>query len=296
VSNVYIFDCLEFDERYRFGDTGLDIAFLAMDLEAHGRADLADLFIGLYCSASGDSTLPLVLRFYKCYRAFVRGKVRTYAANQLEPGSERDAAQSEARELFALAAGYVRDPSPPWVLVVCGLTGSGKSVLAGTLAARLGAAVLSTDVTRKQLLGVQPTESLASDFGTNAYSEAATEEVYGAILAEASRLVDAGHSVVLDGTFSLRKQRQPVSKLATSKDIPMVFIECRASEEVIRRRQAARSRQGWATSDATWETYLGQKERAEPFDEITPNEHIIVDTTQDLSALLRVIEEAVTRQ
>src|SRR5207249_322395 len=73
--NIHLFDCLEFAPRYRCSDVASDVAFLAMDLERYGRADLGSVFVGEYVRRSGDDELRSVLDFYKCYRAYVRGKV-----------------------------------------------------------------------------------------------------------------------------------------------------------------------------------------------------------------------------
>ena len=81
---VCIYDCIEFNERFRYSDVASDVAFLAMDLEFRGYQALSDELLGAYIGATGDSTLPLVLPFYKCYRAYVRGKVDGFQLDQPE--------------------------------------------------------------------------------------------------------------------------------------------------------------------------------------------------------------------
>lgn len=293
--NICIFDCLEFHERYRFSDTGLDVAFLAMDLEAQGRADFADLLIGLYCQASGDGELPLLLRLFKCYRAVVRGKVRSLLLQQPEVSPEQQrSAGDEAAALFRLAASYAVAASDLRLIVVCGLTGSGKSVLAGSLAARLGAVLLSTDVARKELAGVRPTESLSSEFGAGAYSPEMNDRVYAHVVAEAEKAAIGGIPVVLDGTYSKQAQRRPVSDLARRLNLPLLFVECRVAEEVVRQRQERRQGESWKASDANWQVYLSQRAEAEPLDEMDTAEHFVVDTTLPLDAQLKAITDLLT--
>ncbi len=106
---VQVYDCIEFNERFRYGDAAADIAFLSMDLEGHGRADLAAEFIAAYIARSGDTTLPAVLPFYQCYRAYVRGKVDAFQLDEPEiPAAQRRTARAAARQRFAQAARYAR--------------------------------------------------------------------------------------------------------------------------------------------------------------------------------------------
>lgn len=107
--DVQIFDCIEFNERFRFGDVAADIGFLAMDLDYHGRSDLAKYFVDKYISESGDGTLLQVLDFYKIYRAYVRAKIALFTAS--DPAVTKELAenlQKDALKYFNLALGYVR--------------------------------------------------------------------------------------------------------------------------------------------------------------------------------------------
>lgn len=106
---IQVYDCIEFNERFRYGDAAADIAFLAMDLEGHGRPELAVEFIDAYTSASGDRSLAAVLPFYMCYRAYVRGKVDAFQLDESEvPASQRRAARTAARHRFAQAEAYAK--------------------------------------------------------------------------------------------------------------------------------------------------------------------------------------------
>ncbi len=149
---VCFFDCIEFNDAFRYSDTGLDAAFLAMDLDYRGRQALSDAFAGLYAAAIGDRELPLLLDFYKCYRATVRGRVESMLAEDAEvTAGQRSAARKRAQAYFRLAESYTRRRRRAGVILVMGASGSGKSVLAGAIAARLGAVILSTDVRRREL-------------------------------------------------------------------------------------------------------------------------------------------------
>jgi aminoglycoside phosphotransferase family enzyme len=106
---VYIFDAIEFNERFRYSDVAADMAFLAMDLDFKGRADLSDFFVKKYVEYSGDQELLKLLAFYKCYRAYVRGKVMGFKLN--DPNvcdKEKKEATEEAKAYFKLAAAYAK--------------------------------------------------------------------------------------------------------------------------------------------------------------------------------------------
>jgi len=104
---VYIYDCIEFNQRFRYCDVASDVAFLAMDLDCHGRQDLAMHFIGRFVEVSGDNGLATVLNFYKCYRAYVRGKIGLFTAAAPEvDAASRARCLEQARGYFVLAEGY----------------------------------------------------------------------------------------------------------------------------------------------------------------------------------------------
>jgi len=113
-NRLVILDCIEFNERFRYSDVASEIAFLAMELEAANRADLAYAFVDAYIKETGDETTREVLPFYICYRACVRGKVISFQLDESEvPASQRATAQQEARALFDLAATHAYGPTNP---------------------------------------------------------------------------------------------------------------------------------------------------------------------------------------
>jgi aminoglycoside phosphotransferase family enzyme len=104
---VYVFDAIEFNERFRYSDVAADMAFLAMDLDFKGRKDLSDHFVKKYVAYSGDKELLELLHFYKCYRAYVRGKVAGFKLSDPDVSEEdKHQAEEEARAYFKLATSY----------------------------------------------------------------------------------------------------------------------------------------------------------------------------------------------
>jgi aminoglycoside phosphotransferase family enzyme len=106
---IYIFDAIEFNERFRYSDVVSDVAFLAMDLDFKDRADLSEFFVKRYVEYSGDKGMTRLLPFYKCYRAFVRGKVISFKLEDPDVSSqERTAAMKQAKAYFKLASIYAQ--------------------------------------------------------------------------------------------------------------------------------------------------------------------------------------------
>ena len=106
-TQIYIFDAIEFNERFRYCDVASDIAFLAMDLDFKERPDLSDFFVEKYMAYSGDRELLHFLPFYKCYRAYVRGKVVGFKLKDPHvPSAGKRTARKEAKAYFKLAANY----------------------------------------------------------------------------------------------------------------------------------------------------------------------------------------------
>jgi len=107
---ICIFDAIEFNDRFRYSDVASDVAFLAMDLDYQQRADLANYFIERYLAYSKDKQLQGLLAFYKCYRAYVRGKVISFRLDDPNiSAKEKSGAITEAQAYFKLAAQYVQN-------------------------------------------------------------------------------------------------------------------------------------------------------------------------------------------
>ncbi len=252
-----IIDCIEFNERFRYSDVAAEVAFLTMELDAAGRSDLARDFVDAYVEKSGDAGLRELLPFYSCYRACVRGKVRSFELDEPEVSrAEQEAARQEAQTLFQLAASYASGPTGPVVLMVGGLMGSGKSTLAMTLEQELGWEVISSDVTRKRLLAEQSAAAIntaSAEFGAGAYQKEWTDRTYAALVDDARSGLDAGRSVILDATWSSRANRRRATTMAIKHGALPVFVECVCPREVALERLAQRwqaKTSGLLTADA----------------------------------------------
>ena len=154
IDDICIYDCIEFNDRFRYADVASEVAFLAMDLDRYQRPDLSRHFVDSYVEASGDPTLSAVLPFYKCYRAYVRGKVESFKLDDAYLSTEDKAnALKNARRYFELALTYAS--KAPTLVIMVGLVGTGKTTVAESLGQKLGIPVISSDVTRSSA-GIQP--------------------------------------------------------------------------------------------------------------------------------------------
>ena len=171
VNDIEIFDCIEFDEALRYNDVASEVGFLSMDLDFLGAADLSAKLESAYASASRDCTFAALLPFYKCYRAYVRGKVESLkSAEQDLTEYERRQASLQALRYFLLSTRYAKGPSKPMLLVVCGLVASGKSTVTRLLSARTGFSVLDSDRVRKKLAGISPTTHARKSYRSGIYT------------------------------------------------------------------------------------------------------------------------------
>lgn len=254
-NKVHIFDCIEFNERFRYSDTAADVAFLAMDLENHRRSDLAKLFVAEYIAASGDNGMPEVLPLYLANRAFIRGKVESFRLDDLQiPAEEKSAAALRAKMFFNLARGYTfRKKLPCSLIITCGPSGSGKSVLANEVAFQLGIDHLSTDLERKRLAGLLPTER-----NRDIYSGKWNERTYKRLADLAAERLVRKESVLVDGTFYRREDRDKFAALAAKNGCDFIICHLKCPPSEIYRRLQRRQEDQTSVSDADWEVYQQQ--------------------------------------
>jgi len=291
-NEIDVIDCVEFSERLRYDDVASEIAFLAMDLDRLGAPGLADELVEAYAEITGDEDLGVFVPFYKCYRACVRGKVESLRSLEREVGAEdRESARQLASSYFELASHYALGTSLA-LIVVCGLSGSGKSTVARILHHRKGFKVINSDRVRKRLAAVPAHEHVFTDYRANIYSDKFTKFTYDTMLAEAERLLSDGCGAILDATFKASADRQLAFALATRHGVPVLFVECVVSEEEVMRRLARRESIKGEVSDATPEVHRKQRAEFQPMIEIPPRNHLRIDTTCHREHLLAEIENA----
>ncbi|MCA3559756.1 MAG: AAA family ATPase [Aestuariivirga sp.] len=251
-----LFDAIEFSEKIATIDVLYDLAFLLMDLWSSGVKVAANVVLNRYLhlrrrqeDLSGLSLLPLFLST----RAGVRALVTADLAHELAFKNSM-MERSQALDWFRSSVAYLK-VSPPMLLCIGGLSGSGKSTVAAALAPFLGAAPgaihVRSDVERKVLAGVPETERLPAE----SYSLQASFEVYAACLARAEKALAARHSVVLDAVFARPDERAAAAELARRTRAHFAGVWLDAPRETLAARVAARSGDA---SDATAEVVDAQ--------------------------------------
>lgn len=256
--DLVIVDCIEFSDRLRHLDPVADAAFLAMDLELHGRPDLVRRFTDAYFEATGDREGRALLPFYTAYRAMVRGKVESFAVAEEEvPEGQRWEDLQRARAHFLLALALLAPPlERPCLVLAAGLPGTGKSVLARALEAEAGFVRIASDRVRKELAGLAPDQPAPAAVDQGIYSAAWTERTYAVCLERAGKELFAGRRVVVDATFREEARRRELLEAARAWGARGLVLLCEATPEEVRRRLEARAAvPGADPSDADWQTY-----------------------------------------
>jgi aminoglycoside phosphotransferase family enzyme/predicted kinase len=293
---ISFIDCIEFNPRLRYGDVAVDVAFTAMDLDFHGRPDLADTFIAEYVAQSGDPGVLEVLDFYKCYRAYVRGKIESLRSDQNGLGPHhRGPIRDRARGYFDLAKSYAT-PDGPALIIMTGLMGTGKSALAEALVKRLDAALISSDRVRKELAGLTPEERREVSWGEGIYAPDFSERVYETLHRRALERLRSGQLVMVDASYQYRSWREAASRAASSAPSRFLIVETACPLDVVRHRLEDRRARRTDPSDGRLALLETQRAHFEPVDEVQVQNHVRVDTSTALpDVTLQALQEVYRR-
>lgn len=246
-----LFDCIEFNDQIATVDTLYDLAFLLMDLWHRGFPQLANLVMNRYLDETDDEDGFVLLPYLMAIRAAVRAHV---TATQVEEGSKDAQLVAEARAYFDLALALI-DTEPPRLIVIGGLSGSGKTTVAEILAAQFGpppgGRVVESDRIRKAMHGV-PAETRLPP---TAYRPDVSERVYREMERRAALILNAGGSVIVDAVFDKAINREQIEKVAREAQVPCTTVWLEADPAVLSRRVAARLA---GPSDADLDILAGQ--------------------------------------
>lgn len=270
---IVLFDCIEFNEPFRFVDVMHDVAFTMMDLEARHRRDLANAFLNTYMEQTGDWEGLQVLPLYLSRQAYVRAKVTSFLLDDPNiPETAKEEAAKTAAAYYKQAYDYTQ-PQQGKLILMSGVSGSGKSTTAKYLARKLPAIQIRSDAVRKHLGGI----SLQERGGDDLYTAEMTQKTYERLLNLGIMLAKQGFTVILDAKYDKIHLRTDAIAQAEKHQIPLQIIYCTAPVEVMRSRLAQRTGD---IADATVDLLPLQLQQAEGF---TPDEQPYVqvwDTTQ----------------
>jgi uncharacterized protein len=288
-SRLTAFDCMEFEPAFRWIDVADELAMLSSDLAARDRPLHAHAFLSGYLAQSGDHPACRVLKLYEAHRALVRAKVAALSASSAATPIERAASRDEHVRLIAQAAAALessRGRSP--LVLMCGLSGSGKTWFARLLAERLRAVHLRSDVERKRGAGLGELAPSGSRVADGLYASEATALLYEHLARAAEDVIVGGYAAIVDATFLRRAQRAQFLALARRLGAPLRLVCCEAPLAVLRARIAERHRSRHDPSEADEAVLEWQRTHREP---VQPEEGLdaIAVSTSDLQALDRAL-------
>ena len=277
---VTLFDCIEFNESFRWTDVMSDVAFFAMDLEDRGLDALANRFVNAYLEHTGDYAGLHVLGYYKAFRAMVRAKVALLRLTQEGiSAEEREQVMQRYQSYTALAERYTRIPARIGLLTH-GVSGSGKSTLSLALVERLGAIRLRSDIERKRLFGNQG----AGQMDSGLYSPERNQRTYQRLASLAEQVLAAGYPLVVDATHLKQVQREQICQAVEAQSAACLILHCQAPLETIASWLTQRRSENRDPSDADLSVVQHQLDTLEPLTE-TELRHCLPVATAETGAI-----------
>ena len=281
---IYIFDCIEFNKRFRYGDIASDIGFLAMDLDYLNHPYLSSYLIDKYIELSKDQDLFTVLNFYKSYRAYVRGKVIGFKLTDPHINkSEQENTRNIAKKYFELSHYYAAlfsldlQKKRPLLFLVSGLSGTGKSTLSLKLSIDYHAQQINSDIVRKEIAGIDKFEKHLDDINTGLYDPKTTERTYDKIMEKATHHLQKNQNVIIDATLQKEKYRNIAKQIADDTNAILITLQCICPDAIVKQWLEERMTKK-TVSDGRWEIYLHQKKTFEPFH--SKKNHLEIDMSK----------------
>ncbi len=247
---IVIFDGIEFNDNLRWIDVMSEVAFLSSDLEHRGRPDYEWRFLNGYLESTGDYAGLRLLRYYQAYRAMVRAKVTCIRLSQADlPAAEQPVVEQEFQRYLSQAERYTH-PGRAMLVLMRGVSGSGKTAISQGMLERMGAIRVRSDVERKRLFSMAAQDRSQSMVTGGIYTAEATAKTYQRLRNLTKAGLEAGLPVIVDATFLQRAQRDPFGELAAKLGVPCHIVDTQAEEAILRQRVQARLTKGTDASEA----------------------------------------------
>ncbi len=282
------FDCIEFNPQLRWIDVISEVAFLMMDLQDRQQSKLANRFINSYLEATGDYAGLALLPYYLCYRAMVRAKVDALRLEQNNISTDEKAHATAEFESYIELASHYTSESNPRLIIMRGMSASGKSTVSQQLLEAMPAIRIRSDVERKRLFNIAAMDRASSDVNTGIYTSQASLQTYARLLELAQVIIEAGFNVIVDAAFLKYEQRVAFQQAAAKLAVPYVIVEVTAPDDVLRQRITSRVKD---VSDADLSILEHQLSNREDLHESELNSAITQDTSEaiDYGALIQSI-------
>ncbi|TNC81221.1 MAG: aminoglycoside phosphotransferase [Oleiphilus sp.] len=222
------FDCIEFNDEFRWIDTMNEVAFLLMDLDHRGRSRAAGKFLNHYLNITGDYDGLALLNYYRVYRALVRAKVSLLKQSPPYDFSEFD-------RYLELSLSYTKAVKP-MLIITHGVSGSGKSYWSERIAREVGAIHIRSDIERKRLLGLSADHHGGSSTMQGIYTSEITRKTYERLKHISSLILRAGFTVIVDATFLSISDRSTFKSLAETCQVKFLILAFSTDDATLRQR------------------------------------------------------------
>ncbi|GHC17140.1 AAA family ATPase [Aidingimonas halophila] len=287
-----VFDCIEFSDGLRWIDTCNDLAFLLMDLEFRDAPELANRVLNRYLQLSGDYDCLPLMDYYKAYRATVRAKIALFTRGNPDLSDEEKQALLDKYQAYINLAEQYAEQRQRYLLATTGLSGSGKSWVSQHLSQSLNLIWLRSDIERKRLFGLKPMDNSHAQPELNIYTPEASRETYQRLATLADSALQAGYPVILDSAALHQAERDQLVRVAASRDLPYLLLDCKAPESELRQRLKHRGKTEADPSEADETVMEKQQTAAEPLSAEESDYSLDVDTTvpgveTELAGLIR---------
>lgn len=284
-----IFDGIEFSPRLRWIDVISELSFTCMDLSVRGRPDFGWRLLNRYLENSGDYGGLKLLAFYEVYRALVRamvGCIRAAQDGELE-------GIGEAEPYFAYAR-HTMLPRKRMLILMHGVSGSGKTTVAQSVLETIGAIRIRSDVERKRLASLAATARCGSMLGGGIYDADSTYATYHRLLELARLILEAGYPVIIDAASLQGWQREIFRSEALRLGVPFRLLSCRAEDTALYERLRKRQLESSDASDAGPEILHHQQKNSEPLSAAERLECLVIDEqAETLEQVLRRLKKEV---
>ncbi len=271
---IQLFDRIEFNEEFRYVDVMFDVAFTLMDLDVRNRQDLSNIFLNTYLEHTGDWQGLQVLPVYLSRQAYVRAKVNSMVLDDPNIAEkEHKKAQQEAQNYYHLAWKYTQQHQGQ-IIMMSGLSGSGKTTVAKYLAQQINGILIRSDAVRKHLKNIPLDETGNSEL----YSAEMNQTTYETLIKLGEIIVKEGFNVILDAKFDRHQWRKLVIKIAKKYNISLTILYCYAPVNILSDRLSNRKGD---ISDATPNLLQQQQNNAQDFNEEEMSHVKIIDTTRN---------------
>lgn len=294
-SQTVPFDGIDFNPSLYWIDVISEIAFLIMDLQHKQRDDLAFQFLNSYLQHSGDYQGLKLLRFYLVYRAVVMAKVSAIRAKQRTSADVQQLDIDKYHAYLQLANRYTRT-SAPTMIIMHGVSGSGKSWLSEQISRRYQVVRIRSDVERKRLHKLSALQKSHSDINSGLYSQTSGDLTYRHLLELSDAILSANFNVIIDATFLQQQQRKPFIQLAEQLKIPFLIVQTQAKKQTLIQRIEERSKQENNISEADQSVLGYQIANFQPLSIEEKENSISVDTERmpDLIKLWTKLDKCIS--